>query len=160
MTTPATLRLLVDSFTPLARDQRWDTFEHSSGRCWDIANELALHALELGIRVEIRRVTNPRARRTADAQVNFVALDGWAIDYASRGGLDGEAAPWPDVRPLAEYVAGYGPEVEMCTECGVTRSLLAPDHQPCGGPYPREHHVANAQRRMLALLSGEVPGGY
>jgi len=99
--------------------------------------------------VEIHRVENCHSTRLPDNVSNFVAYRGWAIDFASRGGATTADAPWPIVKPLDEYMAGYGGvRIALCVSCG-----LAGNHKRCEGPFPVEWHLARAREKAADLIS-------
>jgi hypothetical protein len=135
--------------TPIATQNGWDSFEGSTGKCWFIANAIALHAASIGIAVEFWRVENVHSTRAPDDESNFIVIEGWAVDFASRGGAGKDLHPWPLVCPVEQYMAAMGgPRISTCTVCGSRR-----DHsQPCDGPHPNSYHTQLALEEQMEIF--------
>lgn len=116
---------LVEGFEFHARSQGWDTHAGSTGRCWYIARAFAEYATERGHDVELWRVTNPRSTRPADDVNNFAVVDGWAVDFASRGSAGGDVMHWPAAAPLDDYLLAYGARLPLCSTCARRAGALA-----------------------------------
>lgn len=147
---PENVTALVDGFKPVAKSNGWNSFNGSTGKCWFIANAVANYAASRGTAVEFRCILNRHSQRAPDDQSNYVVLDGWAIDFASRGGLGKGANPWPLVMPADEYEATFGGgRRDVCGRCGSGREH---DRGTCAGPFSDAEHRAAARASIEGFL--------
>lgn len=155
---PDELAGLVDAFADVAQGYGWHRKETSEGKCWLISIWFAWYAVEYwGIepgRVACREVSNRHATRTADGNINFVVIDGWAFDWTSQGHAPGR--PWPDIEPELEKIARYGGHINqnMCPACGFSRPSWDAS-KTCPFPEcPGHDHPHRLRDKYLPTITG------
>lgn len=148
---------LVETFEWYANSQGWDTHKGSTGKCWFIAHAFALHAAEQGHAVEMWKASRPNAPRPAELQHYFVVVNGWAVDFASRGALGREKGPWPLVRPTEEYLSDFAERLPACPTCGSGGDPHP--GEPCPGFVPVDQHLDRARKQAGPALLDALRAG-